>query len=409
MGMMELATRTKTDHVVLNKKSHDNTLSTEDDNEYSDLVPCVPSDEHVSWQHDTSAVDCEPVLEVQDSFVSCVEGVSLQNDHEHMSQKPVSLVDRIVPDAGPFLSTKEASLIRLQAMEQNQLQQQNQNPLTTASETLNDIDLLNIILCGSDSGELDQSAGPVNSPGSSPTKEGEHKAVDARTGNAEAVGSEMACESGVRNSQCEVCLGEAFPTSTNNLSFVSMPCCGTSPDSKSLNICSACVILLTHRTSDGINRVGRCPRCRSWISIQAPDGNAPLHLDVSILEQSGKCAACNQYRSLIVDRGEVCDACFLGNSNPLLYECKQCHGAQRIPHPMYQYQPKPGEFGTKTWSCEGPCNFLTHWRIRHDQLSSIPVGDVPWPVADWKALARNRVLEARRELDVVQKSTCCIL
>ena len=110
----------------------------------------------------------------------------------------------------------------------------------------------------------------------------------------------------------------------------------------------------------------------------------------------------------------------IGNSNPLLYECKQCHGAQRIPHPMYRYQPKPGEFGTKTWSCEGPCNFLTwscegpcnfltHWRIRHNQLSSIPVGDVPWPAAAWKALAQNRVLEARPELGVVQKSTCCIL
>ncbi|KAL7581081.1 hypothetical protein ACA910_005884 [Epithemia clementina (nom. ined.)] len=380
------------ENIIINKKPQDK--AAEADVEYVDFVPCGPSANEMMWQEE--AGDCEAVLDVQDSLVSCVEGVNLQHFHELKSEKSVSLVDRVLPEGGPLLTSREASLIRLQ----NQQLNPPTNPISAATETLRDVDLLSIILCGSDSEDLEDhlcQGKPSLFPNCCETK---RKDVEGS----------MLAEKLEILPHCEICLVDILPNSSNQVSLAKLPCCGKTEETGSLKICSACVILLTQRTSDSESRVGRCPRCRSWIVVRAPDGNALLNLDISTVAQSGMCASCNQFRSQLVDCGEVCDACFLGRCNPLLYECQQCHGAQRIPHPMYRYQASPGEFGTKTWSCEGPCNFLTHWRIRHDQLVHVPVGDASWSVEDWKVVARQRVQQARRELNVnEQNSDCCIL
>jgi hypothetical protein len=122
-------------------------------------------------------------------------------------------------------------------------------------------------------------------------------------------------------------------------------------------------------------------------------------LTIHAVQSAGQCVICNQVKEHLVENDNVCDACFLGRRSPLLYECEQCHGIQRIPHPMYRYQPSVSEFGRVTWACHGTCQNFTQWRIVTSQVRSIPSGDAPeeWG-EDYLQAARVRVMEARRGL-----------
>lgn len=141
-------------------------------------------------------------------------------------------------------------------------------------------------------------------------------------------------------------------------SFAQMPCCQMEP-----NICPACVILLCSPTSDGSSRVGRCPRCCEWLTVSMLDSS----VTIEIVKTEGQCEVCNQTKSYLVESGKVCDACFLGKRRALAYECKECHGHQRIPHPMYRYQPSVDTFGDVSWACQLECQKFTNWKILPDQ------------------------------------------
>jgi hypothetical protein len=379
---------------------------------YLDLVPCGSSEDAInvsekkliiaepSWK--VPGGDCEAVFDAQDSCVSCVEGVTLQHEYERNSAKPFTLVDRVLPDGGPPLTRHEAAIIRLLAMEQQQQRVQASNPA--------EMDILSLNLCGTDSGDIDDEQARSKRV-VSPDVSGVGALESEPLVHATTVFEETKQDKSEEGPHCAVCLDEVIPNSAIKVPFAKLPCCGQANETNTFKICSACVVLLTQPTSDGSSRAGRCPCCRSWIVVRAPDGNSPLNLDISTVAAAGTCKECNQSNKCLVDDGDVCDACFLGHRNPLLYECDQCHGTQRIPHPMYRYQQTPGDFGKKTWSCEGPCQTFTHWRIRHDQIIQVPIGDSPWRENSWITSARQRIEKARRELQVEKpsESECCIL
>lgn len=60
-------------------------------------------------------------------------------------------------------------------------------------------------------------------------------------------------------------------TTENNIKFAQLPCCGSHgrEESSSIKICTVCILLLTLPNSDGSGRIGRCPRCRSWITVKS--------------------------------------------------------------------------------------------------------------------------------------------
>lgn len=140
--------------------------------------------------------------------------------------------------------------------------------------------------------------------------------------------------------------------------FAHMPCCQVGPD-----LCSACIVLLCSPTTDGLSRVGRCPRCCEWLIVSMLDSS----VTIDIVKEGGHCDVCNQKKEHLVENGKVCDACFLGKSRALVYECKECHGHQRIPHPMYRYQSSVTTFGDVSWACQLGCQKFTSWKILPDQ------------------------------------------
>ena len=145
-------------------------------------------------------------------------------------------------------------------------------------------------------------------------------------------------------------------------SFAEMPCCQKDPA-----ICSACILLLCSPTTDGTSRVGRCPRCCQWLTVSM---GADSLVMIDSITTEGQCEVCNQTKSHLVENDKVCDACFLGKRRALVYECKECHGHQRIPHPMYRYQPSVDTFGDVSkgsWACQLGCQRFTTWKIQPDQ------------------------------------------
>lgn len=159
-----------------------------------------------------------------------------------------------------------------------------------------------------------------------------------------------------------------------SIRFAYLPCCGAEgkEERSTTKICESCIYVLCTPTMDGSTRIGRCPRCRSWIAVTPTDDNDSHDktkggIIIEAVSSAGKCRVCNQVKSHLVEHGEVCDACFLGMGCPLVYSCKECGGQQRIPHPMYRYQPSVGDFGTTSWACHGRCQNFTMWRILADQ------------------------------------------
>eukprot|EP00521_Asterionellopsis_glacialis_P016340 CAMPEP_0195300964 /NCGR_PEP_ID=MMETSP0707-20130614/28500_1 /TAXON_ID=33640 /ORGANISM="Asterionellopsis glacialis, Strain CCMP134" /LENGTH=322 /DNA_ID=CAMNT_0040363793 /DNA_START=176 /DNA_END=1144 /DNA_ORIENTATION=- len=235
---------------------------------------------------------------------------------------------------------------------------------------------------------------------------------------------------------CAICFDEAGGTTPESLhstvTFCHLPCCGSNgrEETSTTKICTACILLLTSPTNasstvSGITpttnyseenddddddddlkkpsppltrRIGRCPRCRHWIAVSSDTLGIVTRIEA--IHHAGKCKICNQEKEFLVQQNkkeQVCDACFLGRRRPLIYECEQCHATQRIPHPMYRYQPSLQEFGKNSWACQGLCQNFTMWRILPQQAKYIPPGDTPesW-CDDYLEVARERVREARR-------------
>eukprot|EP00566_Odontella_aurita_P017088 CAMPEP_0113555870 /NCGR_PEP_ID=MMETSP0015_2-20120614/16950_1 /TAXON_ID=2838 /ORGANISM="Odontella" /LENGTH=265 /DNA_ID=CAMNT_0000457181 /DNA_START=88 /DNA_END=885 /DNA_ORIENTATION=+ /assembly_acc=CAM_ASM_000160 len=233
---------------------------------------------------------------------------------------------------------------------------------------------------------------------------------------------------------CAICLDDENENEESSSSdagrrivrFVYLPCCGADgrEAASTTRICSYCVVLLSTPTGDG-RRVGRCPRCRSWIAVTrtSPPGNDSNGgvdaIEIEAVDSAGRCRCCQQVKSHLIDASRsVCDACYLGQRLPLVYECQRCQGYQRIPHPMYRYQAAVDEFGATSWACHGQCGDFTMWRIKPDQVRFIPFGEIPvtWG-EDYIQVARERVQEARLgnrqgvgdpDTGGVMGSLCCV-
>jgi hypothetical protein len=157
---------------------------------------------------------------------------------------------------------------------------------------------------------------------------------------------------------CSVCLEDE--TEENR---AKMPCC--SRDTSTIAYCRRCVEIICERSP---GHVGRCPTCNKFIAIDSSGS-------VSVTERVAACAICRQERT-IIDLN-CCSPCLLGRRYALVYECNRCHQLQRIPHPMWNYQPTPQEFGTDSWACHRGCGTYTHWRIEASEVEKIPAQECP--------------------------------
>lgn len=139
-----------------------------------------------------------------------------------------------------------------------------------------------------------------------------------------------------------------------------MPCCGRAPSS--MQYCKRCLeIIAETNTPTG---VGKCPTCSKYFRFE--DG----HL-VPLPPLLGTCRMCLQTRAL-PDPTRLCEKCLLGRLYCLRYQCERCSNVQVIPHPMWTYQPSPGEFGNVTWACHRRCFDYTHWRLLPEDADRIP-------------------------------------
>jgi len=181
------------------------------------------------------------------------------------------------------------------------------------------------------------------------------------------------------NQTCSVCLLEGIQS-------VRMPCHAT-PEGSTLVFCRRCIEIICDQSK---SKVGRCPSCRKHISIHPTTG------EISIAERMGTCRMCCQPNKNIVDfNRQLCDKCLYGTTHVYRYECDRCHQFQKIPHPMWQYQATPEQYGTATWACHMACGDYTHWRIHAEDAERVPDDACPesWGRRDaWLA----RVRELRR-------------
>ena len=105
----------------------------------------------------------------------------------------------------------------------------------------------------------------------------------------------------------------------------------------------------------------------------------------------GTCRLCMQEKDL-VDERSVCDACAYGARFTLRHECSVCAHVQRIPHPMWRYQPSAEAFGNVSWACHGRCGTFTWWRVVAEDVHLVPPEDAPasWGTTDaWLAGIRR--------------------
>lgn len=370
--------------------------------------------------------ECNAVLDTMDTCVGMVEGV----DEQHAYEEKLAATDEqhsrhlttVANQHG--LTAAEVALIRLQIMEEKK---QPERASTSATSPLPDLDILNI--CGNEDDMTDAMAAThfkmppdYSSATTAAAAGGDHDNTLASTSLSSAAAAARSVSPINNNTSplfCSICFEEAgsIPNDgllgsnfsdnkpSRGLTFAFLPCCGSEgrEETSTTKVCTVCILLLTQPTSDGDARIGRCPRCRSWIAVQTSSSSSPHaadgipSLNIRPVRLAGKCDVCNQVKETLVENDNVCDACFLGRRFPLLYECEQCHAIQRIPHPMYRYQPSVTEFGRVSWACYGTCRSFTQWRIVTSQVRLIPSGDAPeeWG-EDYLQLARARVMEARQ-------------
>ena len=184
---------------------------------------------------------------------------------------------------------------------------------------------------------------------------------------------------------CAICLDDYSEAEVAHL-----PCC-LIPPTATTRFCKRCIEIICERSA---GNTGRCPNCRNFLKVGA-DGL------LQVTNQMDTCTCCGKISVIVHSRGHamLCDACFLCMERPLLYECEGCGRFQRIPHPMYRYQPAPGEFGANTWACAVRCGVQTRWRIKSSELAEVPAEDYPesWGQRDeWIASVRTQRLAERQ-------------
>lgn len=171
--------------------------------------------------------------------------------------------------------------------------------------------------------------------------------------------------------------------------MATLPCCER--EEATTKFCFRCIELVCKESSN----FGKCPRCNGPIEIQE-DGRS-----IAIGQGCLRCHMCGHKKNISCfnspTRG-ICSICEVGVNNPLRYECNRCHRVQRIPHPMYRYQPRPTEFGEASWACHRGCNDYTYWRILPADVLLVPADDAPegW-AADLQEQQLERIREIRRQ------------
>jgi hypothetical protein len=358
-----------------------------------------------------NATQCDMVLESMDECVGCLDGIGEQQTFEEQLKDHAACQRQIAMEHG--LSEAEATLIRLQMIGDVGIR-------SAVKKTLTSINPLT--LCGQPDNSFSDLCDGLVSPMDTtlPTTVSGNSLVESRRGKSgrslvdEAVEVEGAHEMkkiDTNVQECAICNDASDRSdlsfrpssrspsfSARNPTFCRLPCCETEALNGNFKVCTACMLVLTVSTKDGISRVGRCPRCRTWLSLSTLHSTL-AQFDIRILRLSGKCETCLQIKgSLIVDNPAICDACFLGREVPLIYECEECQQSQKIQSIMYRSQPTATSFGNEMWPCN-TCHKSTHWKIRFEQLSSIPAGDIPEEWGEYSlVLARLKVQKARKGL-----------
>lgn len=187
--------------------------------------------------------------------------------------------------------------------------------------------------------------------------------------------------------QCAVCWDD-----TSAAGEARLPCC-VIPAASSTRYCHSCIAVIC---ASAPGNVGRCPNCRSYLRIGA--GGAIEEADAV-----DTCTLCQQVRVIVETRGggrlKLCGACSMGQRHTLRYECEQCRRFQRIPHPMYRYQPTPQQFGDVSWACHQRCRAQTHWRVHPEDVLAVPADDAPegWGMREawFDAVRQQRRREGR--------------
>lgn len=161
-----------------------------------------------------------------------------------------------------------------------------------------------------------------------------------------------------------------------------MPCCHK--DESSIQYCFACVAYIA-RTYGNDNVTGQCPTCYELYHVEGDSVSKPP-------ERQETCTMCCQTR-VIEDRSrQLCRMCKLGSQFVFKYECNRCHRKQRIPHPMFTYQPSANEFTSASWYCHQGCRDQTYWRITPESVPGLPLQHVPqcWGQREeWLAAVRE--------------------
>ena len=352
--------------------------------------------------YQTSALVCDDqdldtALETIDSCVGCVEGIDMQHEFEEDLKKRAMLQRNIAAAHG--LSEAEAAMIRLQILDVNT------TGIRNIGSQLPGLDMLLTNVCGGNVNEplCPGLISPTDTTVPAAVEDiqrsqlslmdvaAEEEMVNRQTMMVGGKGMNNLVDiaEGSADKECAICLDTSESISSRRITFCHFPCCVTTS-----NICAACILVLTTATTDGTARVGRCPRCRSWIAattLHSPNSG----MTIRALDIRGHCTSCGEEDDILVEP-DTCDACFVGKQTPLLYECKECQETQTIPRPLYRHQTAAGTFGDKTHDCSR-CQKSTHWKICESQLTMIPAGDIPAEWADdYLQLARQRVKNARQ-------------
>jgi hypothetical protein len=312
-----------------------------------------------------NAIDpCRDIIDSTPLSTDLCDGIVLPMDTTLPTSQPLPGNDHVESKQGK----SARSLVDVAAEDDAAIQEECDNDEDGENLTIDDGAIHECAICNDSSAVYDSAGGEITTSPSNITKDGTRKPIFCRL---------PCCESSTTN----ICNDDEEPQGGKNSNF---------------KVCTACMLVLTVATKDGISRVGRCPRCREWISILTLHSTS-ASMVVRKLQNSGKCESCLQINTpLVVEDPPTCDACFLGKETSLTYECEECHQDQVIQSTLYRSQPSSKSFGNEMCPCNN-CQKSTHWRIRYDQLPCIPANDVPeeWG-DDFLELARTRVHTARQ-------------
>jgi hypothetical protein len=160
---------------------------------------------------------------------------------------------------------------------------------------------------------------------------------------------------------CVVCLQDQ-----DHAAQMVMPCCGNTVES-SIKFCRQCIYKIAETGIRGY--IGKCPMCPLHFTLSA-DGLVQVCQESDVPHV---CRLCHCERTSVDPDKKLCTLCMLGSEHLFRYECHACHNVQSIPHPLWLYQPLPGEYSVNTWMCySSDYRAPTTWRVLPEEMKKIP-------------------------------------